>query len=188
RPPLGSSGARLSKRSCSRLGAERKCVIAPWGSDWRRRGGRGGGGPAGACVGRGGGAWRTGFSGSPALEAAAPSSPPAPPPPPTPPPRARRTARSQRDKVKSFEVASLGDREQHRMVRSLTEALDDANPGAGVGSRLAADVLEHRVGHVMRARERQEAAAALQQPERAQVDLLVAARRRIERRAAARER
>ena len=40
----------------------------------------------------------------------------------------------------------------------------------------------------MRAREREQAAAALEQPHRAQVDLLVAARRRVERRPAARKR
>src|SRR5262245_31981737 len=89
--------------------------------------------------------------------------------------------------VKSFEVPRLGDREQDGMVRSLAEALDDPKPHAGVRGRVAANLFEHRVGHVVRAREREEAPAVFQDPKRTQVDPLVATRGRVERRAAAGE-
>src|SRR5262249_23059538 len=110
---------------------------------------------------------------------------PAPRPPPTPRPT---TTTSKRLEMKSFEIARLRDREQDGMIAGLAEALDDAHPHPGVAGCMADTVLEHRVGHMVRAREREEAPVALEDPKRAQVDLLVAARRRVERRAAARER
>src|SRR4030095_4803082 len=92
---------------------------------------------------------------------------PTPPAAPGPCPRA-----SESFELEAFEVAGLGDVQEHGVVAGLGEAMGDPDADAGVGGRPAADVLEERVRDVMGAREGQEAPARLEAPQRAPGDIL----------------
>ena len=67
------------------------------------------------------------------------------------------------------------------MIGGLRQAVEDAERHTGVTGGLAANRLEHFRRHVVRAGERRQNAARSQQPHRTQIDLLVAARRGVER-------
>src|SRR5262249_14516118 len=71
--------------------------------------------------------------------------------------------------------------------RALGERRQQTQPGAGVAGGVAYHGLECVLAHVVRTRERRQHAARLEQPDGAQVDLLVTAQRAFERAAAARE-
>src|SRR5881397_1078329 len=95
------------------------------------------------------------------------------------PPPARGAA-SHRFQVEAFEVPSLWNRENGRVVARLGERGDQPEPRSRVGRGVAAELLEARLRHVVGARERQEAPPALEEPHRAEVDLLVAAHGGVE--------
>src|SRR5262245_30447201 len=75
----------------------------------------------------------------------------------------------------AFQVARLRHGEQDRVVLRLPEHAPDADRPPRVARRRAADVLEERRAHVVRAGERGEEPAGPEAGEGAQVDLLVAA-------------
>src|SRR6266850_4436963 len=79
------------------------------------------------------------------------------------------------------EVAGLRNGEQDGVIAALAEALEDPDGDAGVARGVPAHLLEKRRGDVVRAREGREHAAGLEQAEPADVDLLVATRRRGQR-------
>src|SRR6266850_140757 len=85
------------------------------------------------------------------------------------------------------EVAGLGDGEDDRVVAALGEGGEDAGADARVAGGLTADLLEHCGRDVVGAGERDQPAAALEQAEAADIDLLVAARGGLDRVLAARE-
>src|SRR5262245_9379437 len=106
------------------------------------------------------------------------------------PPASRRSGASRASESfeqEAFEVAGLGDVQENGVVAGLREAIDNPDADGRIGSGPATNILEERFRDVVGARERQETPARLEHPQRAQVDFLVAARRRVDRRSVARE-
>src|SRR5262245_51215086 len=85
------------------------------------------------------------------------------------------------------QVVGFGNREEDGMVAALGERGEYTGADAGVASSLAADVFEESGCDVVRAGEGQQQTARLQEAQGAEVDLLVAACRRLHRGLVARE-
>src|SRR5712691_3655051 len=75
--------------------------------------------------------------------------------------RAARPRALQGFEEQSAQVAGLRDRQDDRVVARLSERSDHPEPCPRVGRGVAAELFETRLGHVVRAREREEAPPGL---------------------------
>ena len=64
------------------------------------------------------------------------------------------------------QVAALGDVEEHGMIRALGQGGEHPHRDSGIARGVAADLLEERWRDVVRAGERREDPARLEEPER----------------------